>query len=79
VGGRSPAVFNAANEVAVGAFLDERIRFPEMADVVDQALGALGGGSLGSLEEVLAVDREAREITEAAVRRLSQRKTSSIS
>jgi 1-deoxy-D-xylulose 5-phosphate reductoisomerase len=65
--------------VAVGAFLDERIRFPEMADVVDQALGALGGGSLGSLEEVLAVDREAREITEAAVRRLSQRKTSSIS
>lgn len=78
-GGRSPAVFNAANEVAVGAFLDERIRFPEMADVVDQALGALGGGSLGSLEEVLAVDREAREVTEAAVRRLSQRETSSIS
>jgi 1-deoxy-D-xylulose-5-phosphate reductoisomerase len=77
--GRSPAVFNAANEVAVAAFLDERIRFPEMADVVAEALGALGRGALGSLEEVLAVDLEARKVTEAAVGRLSQRETSSIS
>jgi len=79
VGGRSPAVFNAANEVAVAAFLDERIRFPEMAEVVAEALQTLGGGSLGSLEEVLAVDLEAREVTEAAVGRLSTRETSSIS
>ncbi|MGW8267558.1 MAG: 1-deoxy-D-xylulose-5-phosphate reductoisomerase, partial [Longimicrobiales bacterium] len=78
-GGRSPAVFNAANEVAVAAFLDERIRFPQMPEVVAEALRALGGGSLGSLDEVLAVDLEAREVTEAAVGRLSTRETSSIS
>jgi len=78
-GGRSPAVFNAANEVAVAAFLDERIRFPEMAEVVAEALQALRGESPGSFEEVLAVDLEAREVTEAAVGRLSTRETSSIS
>ena len=78
-GGRSPAVFNAANEVAVAAFLGERIRFPEMADVVAEALDALGRGESGSLEEVLEVDLEARKVTEAAVVRLRKREKSSIS
>jgi 1-deoxy-D-xylulose-5-phosphate reductoisomerase len=75
-GGTSPAVYNAANEVAVEAFLQERIRFPEMADVVAHALDALGGDEVESLEAVLDVDLEAREVAEAAVRRLSRRESS---
>jgi 1-deoxy-D-xylulose-5-phosphate reductoisomerase len=75
-GGTSPAVYNAANEVAVEAFLRERIRFPEMADVVAGAMDLLGGGASGSLEEVLEVDLEARRVAEAAVGRLSRRESS---
>jgi len=71
-GGTSPAVYNAANEVAVEAFLREELRFPEMADVVGVTLDALGGKVAGGLEEVLEVDREARRVTAAAVGRLGR-------
>ncbi len=75
-GGASPAAYNAANEAAVEAFLRERIRFPEMADVVAAAMDALGGGEIGSLEEVLQVDMEARRVAEAEIGRLSRREPS---
>lgn len=61
-GGTSPAVFNAANEVAVEAFLQERLGFPGMGDVVSGALDRLGGRPIENLEHVLDVDREARVI-----------------
>ncbi|MFC1574646.1 1-deoxy-D-xylulose-5-phosphate reductoisomerase [Gemmatimonadota bacterium] len=75
-GGTSPAAYNAANEVAVGAFLDERIRFPEMGDVVAHALSEVGGDPVESLEQVLTVDREARETAADMVRTLEKRETS---
>ena len=75
-GGAAPAAYNAANEAAVEAFLRERIRFPEMADVVAAALDALGGGEIESLEEVLQVDLEARKVAEAEIDRLSRRESS---
>jgi 1-deoxy-D-xylulose-5-phosphate reductoisomerase len=59
-GGTSPAVFNAANEIAVEAFLQERITFPQMGELVGLVLDALGGREVGSLEEILDIDREAR-------------------
>jgi len=75
-GGTSPAVYNAANEVAVAAFLENEIRFPEMGDVVAAALDELGGGRVGSLEQILEIDTEARVAAGAAVDLLKRRKPS---
>jgi len=70
-GGRAPVVYNAGNEVAVQAFLEGRIRFPEMADVVSEAIAQVGSGEVASVEEVLATDREARRVAVAATVRLA--------
>jgi 1-deoxy-D-xylulose-5-phosphate reductoisomerase len=62
-GEAAPAVFNAANEVAVAAFLAGEIPFPAIARIdarVLEAHLAAGGGALGGLDDVLAVDAEAR-------------------
>jgi len=69
-GGRAPAVYNAANEVAVEAFLLEKVSFPQMGNVVEETLGLMGGGSLDSLEQVLDTDREARQVAGEVVKRL---------
>jgi 1-deoxy-D-xylulose-5-phosphate reductoisomerase len=54
-----PAVLNAANEEAVAAFLEGRLRFTDVVALVESALGAFEGGG-GSLEEILAADAAAR-------------------
>ncbi len=59
-GGAAPAVLNAANEVAVAAFLAGKIGFTKIAVIVEQALNRDIGVAPASLEEVLAVDRLAR-------------------
>ena len=59
-GGGAPAVFNAANEVAVQAFLERRVSFRRMACVVSGTLEALAGASANSLQEILEVDGAAR-------------------
>jgi len=69
--GWSPAVYNAANEVAVQAFLEGRIRFPEMADIVSEAMAKVGAGEVRGVEDVLAADREARRVTAEATQRLA--------
>ena len=59
-----PIVFNAANEVAVGAFLERRIGFPEIPRLVAYALAHYlpGGQDAETLEAVLDLDREARAL-----------------
>ncbi len=64
-GGAAPAVLNAANEVAVAAFLGGAVGFLDIARIVENTLAAGIGGSLRSLEDVLDVDREARGIAAA--------------
>jgi len=60
-GGAAPAALNAANEVAVAAFLDGRLPFLGITAVIEQTLaGAPGGGSLSTLEEILDADARAR-------------------
>jgi 1-deoxy-D-xylulose-5-phosphate reductoisomerase len=59
--GTSGAILNAANEVAVQAFLEGRLSFIGIAQVVDRVLDEVPSGSAGSLEEVLEADRVARE------------------
>ena len=61
-GGCAPAVYNAANEIAVQAFLERTIRFPEIADVVSDTIDQIGDSAVTSVEEVLEVDRSARVI-----------------
>ena len=64
-GGTAPAILNAANEVAVGAFLDGRIGFMDIPRGVEHALGVVEAGPADSLDAVLAADAAAREATSA--------------
>ena len=60
-GGTAPAVLNAANEVAVAAFLEGRIPYRSLVGVVEKVLGALDASPATSLDAVLQADRAARE------------------
>jgi 1-deoxy-D-xylulose-5-phosphate reductoisomerase len=62
-GGSAPAWLNAANEVAVGAFLAGRLSWLGIADVLKAALDLHDGVVLDSAETVIATDRLAREVT----------------
>ncbi|MCW5622053.1 MAG: 1-deoxy-D-xylulose-5-phosphate reductoisomerase [Burkholderiales bacterium] len=62
VGGNMPAVLNAANEVAVGRFLEGRLRFDRIATVIDAVLSRVAHETPQSLEDVLEADRRAREM-----------------
>ncbi len=68
-GGGAPAWLNAANEVAVAAFLSGRIRWPAIAEVVAETLEAFDDAPIDSLGAVLDADREARERAAVAVAR----------
>jgi len=65
-GGTAPAVLNAANEVAVRLFLEQRIRFPDIARLVRRVLDGHRLVPASSLDAVLGADREAREAAAAA-------------
>jgi 1-deoxy-D-xylulose-5-phosphate reductoisomerase len=66
-GGSYPCVFNAANEVAVAAFLDGRLPFLGIAEVVADALDAADGSPARDLEELVAADSAARRHAEGAL------------
>jgi 1-deoxy-D-xylulose-5-phosphate reductoisomerase len=59
-GGTAPCVLNAADEVAVGAFLDDRLRFTGIAEVVERVLAEMPAEPVSHFEELFAVDEEAR-------------------
>ena len=67
-GGTSPCVFNAANEVAVAAFLDSRLPFLGIAEVVAETLAACDGAPARDLDDLVAVDNEARRLAEGALK-----------
>jgi 1-deoxy-D-xylulose-5-phosphate reductoisomerase len=71
VGGGAPVVLNAANEVAVAAFLGERLPFPGIAELVSHTLDTVSGGEVDSLESILALDRRARTAAEAQLTALA--------
>lgn len=64
-GGTYPAVLSAADEIAVGLFLDRRISFPEISELVARTLESHHGVSHPSLEEILAADSWARDSAKA--------------
>jgi 1-deoxy-D-xylulose-5-phosphate reductoisomerase len=69
IGGTMPATLNAANEVAVAAYLDERIRFPGIADVIRRTMDAHQMREVATLEDALEADRWARATAEEFVKR----------
>ncbi len=70
-GGAAPVVLNAANEAAVEAFLDGRIGFRGIAEVIGEVMDAERPASLGGLDAVFAVDRLARERARYIIERRS--------
>lgn len=67
-GGARPAVLNAANEVAVAAFLGHRIGFLDIAAIVEDTLSRYDPPAPQAIEDVFAIDREARLQAEAAMK-----------
>jgi 1-deoxy-D-xylulose-5-phosphate reductoisomerase len=67
-GGAAPVVLNAANEVAVAAFLDGHIRFPEIAAVVEEALDGARFDAPRSIDDILEIDRVTRERARAMMK-----------
>jgi 1-deoxy-D-xylulose-5-phosphate reductoisomerase len=69
--GRSmPCVLNAANEVAVGVFLDGRLPFLGIAEVIERTLNEVEGVDVHDLDDLTAVDEEARRVASAHTRQL---------
>ncbi len=61
-GGSAPAMLNAANEVAVAAFLERHIRFSDIAVIIEDVLNREAVTAVESLDQVLAADRRARSV-----------------
>jgi 1-deoxy-D-xylulose-5-phosphate reductoisomerase len=72
VGGSKTIALNAADEVAVAAFLEERIGFDEIPQIIGDVMAATPAGRLESIHTVLALDTEARQLAEDMVRQRSR-------
>lgn len=62
IGGSAPTVLNAANEIAVELFLTEKLSFLNIAHVVEETMKKIPKTNLGSLDDVYAIDTEARRV-----------------
>ena len=62
-GGSAPLVFNAANEIAVSAFLSNRIGFLQISDIIEQTLSKFAQQTQNDLQALLSLDSEARRIS----------------
>ncbi len=68
-GGSAPCVLNAANEVAVAAFLRDEVGFLEMSEVLEHALNSVSHVAKPDLEQLFELDRAAREAAQDRVKR----------
>jgi 1-deoxy-D-xylulose-5-phosphate reductoisomerase len=71
-GAGAPAVLNAANEVAVAAFLGRRLSFPDIPVLVERTLDVAGAPPAATVEQALAADRIGREAAAAGLDRLTR-------
>ena len=71
-GGTSPAALNAANEVAVAAFLENGLPYLSIPKVVEHCLNALPSASADSLETILGSDAQARQVANQFIRNLQK-------
>jgi 1-deoxy-D-xylulose-5-phosphate reductoisomerase len=70
-GGTAPCVLNAADEVAVAAFLERRLPFTGIAEVVERMLAEMPAQTPGHFEDLFAVDEEARRRAEGHIEELA--------
>jgi 1-deoxy-D-xylulose-5-phosphate reductoisomerase len=73
-GGAAPVVLNAANEVAVAAFLDRQVPFVAIPELIERALAACPSGEPNDIEDCVAIDADVRRRTEACVQAISGRR-----
>jgi 1-deoxy-D-xylulose-5-phosphate reductoisomerase len=66
-GGTAPTVLNAANEVAVQAFLDQRLNFVGISTVIDRVLQRLGSSPVQALDDVLDADAASRRLADSLI------------
>ncbi len=66
-GGSAPVVLNAANEIAVAAFLERRIGFTKIAELIERALQAVPHTEPKTIDDCVAADGQARELVEALI------------
>ena len=66
-GGIMPTVLNAANEIAVQAFLDEQIRFTDIAKVIEQSMAQFSAEPAASLDVILQADQQARTVAHSLI------------
>jgi 1-deoxy-D-xylulose-5-phosphate reductoisomerase len=71
-GGAKPAILNAANEIAVAAFLEGSIGFLDIASISAEALERCAPAAPASIEEVLDIDRDARAVAKGVTQRYSR-------
>jgi 1-deoxy-D-xylulose-5-phosphate reductoisomerase len=69
-GGTMPAVLNAANETAVKAFLEGRIKFTHITDIIEKGLSLHHSKDAPEIKDIFAADRWAREVAEETIGRL---------
>jgi 1-deoxy-D-xylulose-5-phosphate reductoisomerase len=67
-GGTAPCVFNAANEVAVAAFLERRLPFLGIAEVVEETLAAADTSAARDLDDLITADADARRLAEGTLK-----------
>ena len=67
VGGLAPTILNAAHEIAVAAFLKNKIKFTEIHQIVDRTLNSIANAPAESIETILQIDQEARIVAEQFV------------
>jgi 1-deoxy-D-xylulose-5-phosphate reductoisomerase len=72
-GGAQPCALNAADEVAVAAFLDRRLAFSGIARVIENVLAEMPRLEVSSIADVIAADGEARRLAQAEVERAMDR------
>ena len=71
MGGASPAIMNAANEVAVQSFLDGKIQYPEIYGVVASVVGKLEPVAIDDVETVIEIDQQSRQIATQTILELA--------
>ena len=70
-GGAAATILNAANEVAVQYFLEKKIRFTAISEMIEQTLSELGALPLDTLEEAIEIDRVARNVASALLSKVA--------
>lgn len=69
-GGAAPTILNAANEIAVHAFLERQVSFLDIVRTVEMTLDKAPAAQINSLDDVVAIDREARDTARAVIAQL---------